>query len=89
MNKFSLFGLLGLLALAGCGGSGGPATTAPAEQPLTVAEWQSMPADKKYQAETFERLKVGEPKFQAEKAWDEFYRKTVQPGRKKELAAAK
>lgn len=87
MTKFSLLGLLGLLALTGCGSGGKPTATAPAEQPLTVAEWQSMPADTKYQAETFERLKVGEAKFRNEKAWDEFYRKTVQPGRKKELTA--
>ncbi|MBX3400665.1 MAG: hypothetical protein KF873_18165 [Gemmataceae bacterium] len=70
--------------LAGCGGS--PPPVAIAEQPLTLAEWEGLPADRKYQAESYERLKLGEPKFQDEKVWDRFYRQTVLTGQKKEQA---
>ncbi len=69
--------------LVGCGGSP-PSPTA--EKPMIVAEWEGLPADQKYQAESYERLKLGEPKFQDEKAWDRFYKQTVLPGQKKELA---
>ncbi len=83
MKRWTAVCALVCLALAGCGR--GDATTAPAERPLTMADWNAMPADEKYRAESYERLKLGEPKFQDEKSWDQFYRKTVLPGRKKDM----
>lgn len=70
--------------LVGCGGS--PPSPAAVERPMTVAEWEGLPADQKYRAESYERLKLGEPKFQDERYWDRFYKQTVLPGQKKEQA---
>lgn len=84
MKVWTPFGVLACLALAGCGR--GEPTAAPAERPLTLADWNAMPANEKYRADSYERLKLGEPKFQDEKNWDQFYRKTVLPGRKRDRA---
>lgn len=78
--------VVGLLTVVGCGGSPAPP---PADVPLTVAEWKALPAEQKYQAEAYERLKLGEPKFKDERAWDQFFKSTVVPGRKKEQTDAK
>ncbi len=72
--------LLAVLMMSGC--SPEPVTP-PAEQPLTLTEWEQLPPEKKFNAESYERLKLGEPKFQDEKTWDRFYRTTVLTGQKK------
>ena len=87
MKRGTAMCVLVCLALAGCGR--GEATTAPAERPLTLSDWNAMPASEKYRAESYERLKLGEPKFRDEKNWDPFYRKTVLPGRKKDLGESR
>jgi hypothetical protein len=38
----------------------------------------------KYEADTFERLKAGEPKLREPKAWDKFARDVLRPAMKKE-----
>jgi hypothetical protein len=77
-----MLALVAIGFLAGCGGSSAPATV---EKPMTIAEWEGLPADRKFQAESYERLKLGEPKFQDEKNWDRFYKQTILPARKKEM----
>lgn len=73
--------LLAALATAGCGPSPRPGP----EPPLAVADWKALPADRKYAAETLERVRAGDPKFAADGAWDEFLKSTVAPARKKDL----
>ena len=52
--------------------------------PLSLAEWQKMPFAKKYETDTLERLKLGDPKFGSDVAWDEFTRRVILPNRKKD-----
>jgi len=52
--------------------------------PLTVEEWKGLPAQSKYEVETLERLKLGDPKLQDQRAWDKFTREVLLPARKKE-----
>lgn len=74
---------LALGAFAGCGPSASPPP--PEEVPLTVEQWKAMPPDQKYQIETFERLKAGNPKFQNQKEWDKFTREVILPAKKKDV----
>lgn len=69
------------VALTGCGSS--PATS-PGETPLTVEEWKALPAQTKYEVETLERLKLGDPKLQDQRAWDKFTREVLLPAKQKE-----
>jgi hypothetical protein len=71
------------LFLAGCSGK---STDAPPETvPLTVEEWHKIPFEEKYEIETFERLKAGNPKLQNQRAWDQFTRSVILPSRKRDL----
>ncbi|MDY3554367.1 hypothetical protein GobsT_23630 [Gemmata obscuriglobus] len=79
------FGLFLVTALgAGPAGCGGPPAPAPEEAPLTVEQWKALPAQKKYEVETLERVKHGSPKFQDQQAWDKFIREVMVPARKKD-----
>ncbi len=51
-------------ALAAVVGCGAPTATPPHEAPLTVEQWKALPAQTKYEVETLERLKLGDPKLQ-------------------------
>jgi uncharacterized lipoprotein YbaY len=54
-------------------------------EPISIADWQSMPADQKYTQEMLERLKVGNPKLQTPEGWEAFSRSTVTVARKKDF----
>ena len=71
----------------GCGGPR-PATT-PESAPLTLDDWKALPPAVKYQIETFERLKQGDPKLQDERAWQKFSRDVLVPAMKKDGVAVK
>lgn len=49
----------------GCGG-------AKKIEPMSVAEWQTLPPLDKYQQDNLDRLKESDPKFQAEDIFDTF-----------------
>lgn len=66
---------------AGCGGRAAPKPPAP----LAVADWQGLPADQKYTAETLERLKEGDPGLQTPAGWDAFQKTVVRPARKRDF----
>jgi hypothetical protein len=68
-------------AVAGCGST--PAT-APGKTPLTVEQWKTLPVQAKYEVETLERLKLGDPKLQDQRAWDKFTREVLLPAKKKD-----
>jgi hypothetical protein len=72
-----------VLPLAGCSGKSTDAP--PAAAPLTVDEWHKLPPEEKYEIETFERLKLGNPKLQNQRAWDQFTRSVILPSRKRDL----
>jgi hypothetical protein len=72
----------GGLAAAGCG-SGSPAATSGPEA-VTVEAWKSLPPDEKYTVDTFERLKLGDPKLQDQREWDRFTKAVLIPNRKKD-----
>lgn len=72
--------LVGIVALTGCGKK--PANVT---RPLTVEEWKAMAVDSKYTAETFERLKDGDPKLQTDQGWMAFGRTTLFPARKRDF----
>ena len=83
---------LACLALAiGCGLTGcsdAPQQTVidlPPVQPLTVDEWKTMPVDTKYENDTFERLKLNDPKLNDEAAWNAFMRSVIVPERKQDI----
>jgi hypothetical protein len=76
--------LLGLLvAGVGCGKT--DPVPAPEDSPLTVEQWKVLPVQLKYEVETFERLKQGNPKLQEPKEWEKFTREVLLPAKKKDL----
>jgi hypothetical protein len=80
--------LIPALVLAAAGCAARPSGT-PNDAPLTLEQWKTLPPGDKYDVETFERLKLGHPKLQDQRAWDRFARDVVLPGRKRELPAAR
>lgn len=81
----ALAGLLTLLA-AGCGS---PAAPAPGSAPLTVEQWKALPPPGKYDVDTLERLKDGDPKLREPQAWAKFSREVLLPAKKKDRAGEK
>jgi hypothetical protein len=80
-------GLLGAalsIALAGCGGPARPGPAPPAT-PLTLSEWRALDVEKKYEPETFERLKLADPRLKDERAWGRFFASVIAPERRKEI----
>jgi hypothetical protein len=82
-----ILALTAAVGLAGCGGRPADAPRTPA--PLSVADWQKLPVEQKYDPETFERLKLGNPKLENQRAWDEFARTVIKPARDKDLPGGK
>jgi hypothetical protein len=83
-----LHGWLGaalILAVAGCGGEPARPAPVPPATPLTVAEWQNLDVEKKYEPETFERLKKGDPKLNTDRAWEQFFATVIVPNRKRDI----
>lgn len=71
---------LALMAL-GCAGSG--STPAPTT-PLSIDEWKSMVGPQKYEVDTFERLREGNPTLRDPVAWDRFFRTVVVPQKRRD-----
>ncbi len=71
-----------LVVLAGCAARGTEASSS--SEPLTLAAWKALPPETKYEIDTFERLKQGEPKLQDQREWDKFARTVVLPAKKRE-----
>ena len=80
MNRLALLILCVTIVLAGCG-----RPTAAPPSPLSVAEWQAMPTDKKYTTEVLERLKEGDPKLHTPEGWESFSRTKLAQERKKDF----
>jgi hypothetical protein len=79
-GRIALAGLLA--AAAGCARPA--AAPAPDDGPLTVGQWKALPADRKYQAATFERLKDGDSKLRDEREWAKFTRDVLLPAKAKD-----
>jgi len=73
-----------LFLAIGCAGRSDTAKTA-ASSPLSAVEWKAMPVDKKYEPETIERLKKGDPALETPEGWEAFNRTTLLPSRKKDF----
>lgn len=86
MSVLTRIGLIAILVgSAACGGSPTAAVMGdPAANPLTLEQWKKLPAATKYQIDTFERLKAGEPKLMDQRTWDKFTREVLIPARKKD-----
>ena len=82
MQKYILMFLLALTI--GCGQQSED-SVATAAQPLTVDEWKLLEVTEKYAPETFDRLKLNDPKLKDERSWDMFMRDVVVPERKKDI----
>lgn len=76
--------VLGAALAAAPGGCGSTPATAPGETPLTVEQWKALPAQTKYEVDTMERLKLGDPKLQDQRTWDKFTREVLLPAKKKD-----
>lgn len=74
-----------LAVAAGLAGCGSPPASAPEERPLTLEQWKALPPETKYEIDTLERLKQGNPKLQDQREWEKFTRDVLLPARKKEL----
>jgi hypothetical protein len=75
--------LVGLLIGIGCGKT--DPVAAPEVSPLTVEQWKELPVQLKYEVDTFERLKAGNPKLQEPKEWEKFNRQVLLPAKKKDI----
>ncbi len=74
-----------LVGVLGCwGGRSGPPA---AGTPLTLGEWKGLPAPARYEIETLERLKAGNPGLREQRAWERFTREVVLPLKRKDAAA--
>jgi hypothetical protein len=58
-------------------------------EPLTVQEWAALPPPEKYNVDTLERVKAGDPRFQDEQQWDQFTRHVMIPAKQRDLAQGK
>jgi hypothetical protein len=79
--------LVSAFVLVGCGGQ--QPTPPPEEIPLTVEEWKKLPTQAKFEIETFERLKRGDPKLMDQRTWDKLYREVILPSKRKEMPGVK
>jgi len=68
-----------LIAIVGCSRPDNSAA-----QPLTMEVWAALPPEKKFEIGTFERLKLGNPKLQDDREWNQFAQKVMLPAKKKE-----
>ena len=84
-----LLSVIASVLLAGCGADKPTGIDPAATAPLTLEQWQALPAEAKYQVPNLERLKDGDPKFRDDREWDKFMRTVVNPGKKKALPATK
>jgi len=75
------------LCAAGCGRK--TADFAVSLNPLSVNEWKAMPVEQKYEIESFERLKLGNPRLQRQQEWDQFSRTVIVPSRQRDLPGKK
>ncbi|MDG1872469.1 MAG: hypothetical protein P8J27_01060 [Mariniblastus sp.] len=55
------------------------------DQPLTIQEWKQLDVAEKYEPETFDRLKLNDPKLSQDKHWDQLMRRVVVPERRKDI----
>ena len=55
------------------------------QTPLTVAEWKLLPVEQKYDPDTIERLKQGDPTLETPEGWEAFNRTTLLQSRKKDF----
>jgi len=89
MRVTSLFSaLVAALALAGCSDKPVVEPTPPLT-PLTVEEWKALPRETKYEVDSFERLKLGNPSLMIGDGWEKFQRTVVNPARKKDFPNGK
>jgi len=82
--KLNLFLAILICGIVGCGGNSVTVNTLPTDT-LTVADWKELPTSQKYEPETFERLKRGDPKLETPEGWEAFNRTTLLSARKKDF----
>jgi hypothetical protein len=86
MKRFEvLFFLMLGFTVPGCGGRANGTTEALATGPLTLEEWKALPVERKYEPETFERLKKADKQLQSSSGWDRFLKTVIIPHRQKEI----
>lgn len=77
-RMFAALVLAAGLGLAGCGGGQPSGKPIDPSSPLSVEEWRKIDeAHVKFDPDTFERLKKGNPKLNTRAGWDAFYRAEV------------
>lgn len=86
MHQLIRLTLLALVVFAvGCGREPNEPRDLEAPTPISVTEWKELPVEEKYQPETFERLKLNDPKLRSDRAWHYFMIKVVVPERRKDI----
>lgn len=80
MYRLTLSLLVVSIGLFGCGR---PPVSKPV--PLSIAQWQSMPPNRKYSTEALERLKEGNPSLQTPEGWEVFSRTTLAQSRNRDF----
>lgn len=73
------------LGLCGCGADPAPPAADESGVPLTVADWQALPPERKYEFETLERLKQADPKLENQREWDRFTKSVILPARRRDV----
>lgn len=86
MNHLIRLTFLAVVAFAvGCGREPNQPRELQSPTPLSVTEWKQLPVEEKYQPESFERLKLHDPKLRSDRVWHNFMVKVVVPERKKDI----
>lgn len=76
--------ILGFCLVVAWGCWPGENTAKQPQTPLTLAEWKQMKSPQKFQVESLERLKSGNPRLTDPAQWHQFLKDVVIPARKKE-----
>lgn len=84
MRNTILAGVFAIGLLLGCS-ENNPRLTSADLGPLSVDQWREMSATAKYEFETFERLKAGDPKLKNPKRWKMFMKNVIVPQRMKDI----
>jgi hypothetical protein len=75
-----------MMILAGCGDNKLPSSE---KTLLTLEQWEVLPTNIKYEIDTLERLKEGNPQLMEQREWDKFLKTVLLPGKKKDFPNTK
>ncbi len=74
---------IGMASLAGCGKDPPPGSLQ--QTPLTMDQWQQLPPEERYNIDSLERLKLGQPRLRDQRVWEQFTRKVLLPGKRQAM----